>query len=246
MTSIRKRVKDTATNLFFPRRCPLCGSFLAPAERICAKCADNIEYIERPICNRCGKPIFDCDCVSGQFCFERCVSPLVYTKAARSGIHRLKFDKKASSAVFFSRLMSLAVSREYGNYNIHIVTSVPLHREAEIQRGYNQSALLASGIAQELGLNVNNKILHKYEKNSLQHTLTRQERVKNVTDVYEVIRPDLVRNRTVLLCDDVMTTGSTLNECARVLLEAGAARVLCVAACSVCGSRQGGVKKAFL
>jgi len=180
------------------------------------------------------------------YIFERSVSPFVYTKAARSGIHRLKFDKKESSAVFFAKMMALVVKREYSDYNIHIVTSVPLHRDSEAKRGFNQSALLANGIAKDLELKVNNNILVKSAKNAVQHSLSRQDRLRNVKDVYRVARPDLIHNRTVLLCDDVMTTGSTLNECARVLLEAGAARVICVTACSVCESRQGGMKRSLI
>jgi len=246
MTSITKRIQETVTNALFPRKCPLCGSFLTPVERICARCADNLVYINRPICARCGKPIFDCECREGDYIFERSVSPFVYTKAARSGIHRLKFDKKESSAVFFAKMMALVVKREYSDYNIHIVTSVPLHRDSEAKRGFNQSALLANGIAKDLELKVNNNILVKSAKNAVQHSLSRQDKLRNVKDVYRVARPDLIHNRTVLLCDDVMTTGSTLNECARVLLEAGAARVICVTACSVCESRQGGMKRALI
>ena len=246
MTSITKRVKNAALNALFPRRCPLCGAFLSPAERICGKCADNLVYINRPICGRCGRPIFDCDCRPGEFCFERSVAPFSYTKAARSGIHRLKFDKKASAAAFFANMMASVVVREYSDYNIHIVTSVPLHRDSETKRGYNQSQLLASGVARALELRVDNGIIIKPVKNSVQHSLSRQERVRNVRDVYRVARPDLIKNRTVLLCDDVMTTGSTLNECAKVLLEAGAARVLCVTACRVCESNQGGMKRAVI
>lgn len=240
------RVKETALSGMFPRKCPLCGALLLPNERICGKCSDELEFIYAPVCRRCGRPVFDCGCEEESFRFERCVSPFVYTKSVRSGIHRLKFRNSPSSAVFFGKMMAATVRREYDDYSINVVTSVPLHPNDRKRRGYNQAALLARHMAQELELPSNSGILIKSRQNNTQHTLSRQERVRNVSGVFEVARPYLIQNRTVLLCDDIITTGSTLSECAGALLDAGAKRVLCVTAAAVCGSHQGNIKRAIV
>ena len=241
--SIFSSIKDAAMSALFPRRCPLCGGVISASERVCGECSVLIDYIRPPICKRCGRPPFDCTCRPGDFYFDRCVSPFVYTKAIRSGIHRLKFRNSPDSAAFFGRMMARLVAQEYGDARIGIVCCVPLHPEDQRARGYNQAALLGKVVAHDLELNWDARVLAKTQRTSAQHTLSRSERQGNVAGIFEVARPDLIQGRTVLLCDDIFTTGNTLNECTRVLYEAGAGRVLCVTAATVCPSREGGIKR---
>lgn len=239
-------IRESALDALFPRRCPLCGSLLMPNERICGKCADNVVYINPPVCRTCGRPLFDCTCREEEHCFERCVAPFAYTKAIRSGIHRLKFGNSPSSAQFFGLFMAAAVRREYAAEHIDIVTSVPMYHTDFQRRGYNQAALLASSVGKKLGLPVDNKVITKPVHNNVQHSLTKADRRSNVAGVFDVPRAYLVRGLTVLLCDDVMTTGSTLDECASLLYNAGTRRVLCVTAAAVVGSSQQNVKKIYV
>ena len=244
--SIISDLKDSALSAFFPRRCPLCGAVLMPNQRICAVCSDNVVYISPPVCRHCGRPLYSCTCYREEFSFERCVSPFVYTKSIRRGIHRLKFNRGVSSASFFASFTAATVRREYKNYAIDIIASVPMHSSDMHRRGYNQAALLANHIGELMQLPVSNNILAKPKKNNLQHSLPRSDRRENVRGVFRVARPDKVRGRTVLLCDDIITTGATLDECAAMLLEAGAARVLCVTAAAVVGDAQNNIKKTYV
>ncbi len=239
-------IQQGALNALFPRRCPMCGTVLMPNERICGTCSDSLVYIQPPVCRICGRPSFECDCGGVPRCFDRCVSPFVYTKSVRKGLHRLKFHNAPDSAVFFGRFMAATVRREFASYSIDVVTCVPMHREDQNKRGYNQAALLATSVGQSLELPVYNNILAKPYITNVQHTLSRTDRERNIRGAITVARPAYIRRSTVLLCDDIITTGSTLNECARVMLDAGADSVLCVTAAAVVGSSQGNVKRMYV
>lgn len=239
-------LRKTAADLFYPRKCPLCGSVLMSNERICGSCSDEMVYIDPPVCKLCGRPYYDCTCDGTPRYYERNVSPFVYTKSIRSGLHRLKFHNAPSVANFFSNFMSATVRREYRDYHIDLVTCVPMYAADINRRGYNQAALLATGVGKHLELPVYNNILKKAVLTNVQHNLPRAERRENVKDAFEVVRPYMVRHKTVLLCDDIITTGYTLNECARVLIEVGADCVLCATGAAVVSSTQQNVKKIYV
>lgn len=239
-------LKENVSDTLFPRRCPFCGAVINRNERICSKCSKDVEFIHRPICRICGRPLYTCTCRNGEFSFVRNVSPLVYTKAAKKGIHRLKFKNGASSSSYFGKLMANTVRTEYLNFGVRLdcVMGVPMHIDEYRARGYNQADLLARVISEETGLPFYGKVLVKYRKNNSQHTLSYIERTRNVIDVFRVAKPDEIRGRTVLLCDDVTTSGSTLDECAKTLLNAGARAVYCVTATVAVMSEMPAIKAA--
>ncbi len=241
------QIKDAALDRIFPRRCPLCGTALMPNERVCAECSDTLEFIKPPVCLHCGRPVFDCVCGDEPYVFDRCVAPFVYTKSIRRGMHRFKFNNAPTVSGFFARYMAAMVRQQYGDEYIDLVTCVPMHNEDLRQRGYNQSLLLARDVGAILELPVHSKLMVKTVQNSVQHSLTRKERQRNVSGVYRFSPTAMPLNgRTVLLCDDIITTGSTLNECAAVLREAGAGRVLCVTAAAVVASAEHSLKKVYV
>lgn len=226
------QLKENVNDILFPRRCPLCGAVINRTERICSKCSKDVEFIRRPICRICGRPLYTCNCRQGKYAFVRNVSPLIYTRAAKKGIHRLKFNNSPASSVYFGKLMANAVNTEYLSLGIRFdcVMGVPMHSDEYRSRGYNQANLLAKTVSEEIEVPHFVKVLIKYRKNSAQHTLSYKERQRNIQGVFRVARPEAVIGRTILLCDDVTTSGTTLNECARTLLDAGAKSVYCVTA----------------
>lgn len=238
-------IKSFALDKFFPRKCPLCGNLLMPNERMCGKCSDSVIFIQPPICQRCGRPIYDCACNGDQFAFARCVSPFVYTKSIRNGIHRLKFRNAPESAEFFALFMASVIRREYSIPSFGLVLGVPMHSSDIHQRGYNQSDLLAKSVSERIGVPFARRVLVKAVRNSTQHTLSRAERRGNVAGVFKVAQPHLVVGKTILLCDDIITTGSTLDSCAAELMNAGATAVYCVTAAAVVGSQEHSIKKAY-
>ena len=239
-------LRKNAASVFFPRRCPLCGAVIMSNERICGKCSDEIAFIDPPVCYRCGRPLRDCACDGTERCYERSVSPFIYTKAVRNGLHRLKFRNAPSVAEFFGNFMAATVRREYRDFHIDLVTCVPMHAADINRRGYNQAALLSSSVGKRIELPVYNNVMKKALATNVQHNLPRAERMVNVKGAFEVVRPYEVRHKVVLVCDDIITTGYTLDECARVLLEAGADCVLCATAAAVVGSTQQNVKRVYV
>lgn len=227
-----KQLQACLLDLVFPSRCPLCGDLLYDHQSLCRQCAHDVEFICHPICRQCGRPLGSCHCGEATYAFTRNVSPLLYTNAARRGIHRMKFRNSPSSCAYFGKLMALAVRTEYLDAGIPIdcVMGVPMYSEDERRRGYNQANLLAKTVASELRLPYLSRVLIKYQKNQRQHTLSYAERQKNIKNVFCVVHTEKIDGKTVLLCDDVTTSGGTLNECARILLEAGAREVYCVTA----------------
>lgn len=229
---ILERIKESIAEIVYPRRCPLCGSLINCNERICSKCSGDVEFIRRPICGICGRPLYSCHCQKGDFSFVRNVSPLIYTRAAKKGIRRMKFNDSPYSCVYFGKLMANVVRTEYLENHIRLdcVIGVPMFKEDFLTRGYNQAILLAKTVADEIEVPLLTKVLIKHRKNSPQHSLSYIERRKNVKGVFSVPRPELIRGKTILLCDDVITSGNTLDECAVTLLNAGAKSVYCVTA----------------
>ena len=176
----------------------------------------------------------------------RNVSPLVYTKSAKKGIHRMKFNNSPYSCTYFGKLMANTVRTEYLDSGVRFdcVIGVPMHRDDFLTRGYNQAMLLARTVAEEIEVPLLSKALIKIYRNRPQHTLSFIERQRNIKGVFRVPRPELIRGKTVLLCDDVTTSGNTLNECAITLLDAGAKAVYCVTATVAVMSEMPAIKAA--
>ena len=239
-------VKEKVADLLFPRRCPLCGALINSNERICSKCSKDVEFIRRPICRICGRPLYSCNCRKGEYAFVRNVSPLVYTKSAKKGIHRMKFRNSPNSCVYFGKLMANVVCSEYldGGVRFDCVIGVPMFREDYLNRGYNQAVLLAKTVSEETEIPLISKAIIKTQKTRPQHTLSFIERRRNLEGAFRVVRPEMIRGKTVLLCDDVTTSGNTLNECSLSLLEAGAKAVYCVTATVAVMSEMPAIKSA--
>ncbi len=243
---IINNIKESFMQAVLPRKCPLCGKIIAANERICGSCSDTLVTVRTPICRVCGREMFECICEYEEVWFDRCVSPFVYTRSARTGVKRLKYKNSTETAGFFGRRMALIVQQEYKRFDIDVVTGVPMHASDLQERGYNHAALLGRSVAKTLGLRYSSNLLNKPRSTKKQHTLNRADRRRNVSGAYKVSRPETVQGMTILLCDDVTTTGSTLSECARALKAAGAKRVLCVTATAVHNTYMTAAKQAML
>lgn len=202
-------------DLLFPPRCIFCRRLLRGGETdVCARCSSSLPWTERGA----GE--------SGEF-FSQCVSPLWYQDDVRESFLRYKFRGRDGYAGPYGRLMASCVRDNLaGKYDL--ITWVPLSPERLKDRGYDQAMLLALSTALELQ-DVAVETLRKNREIARQSSLDNDEsRRANVIGVYSVPDPELVRGQRILLVDDVVTTGSTLSECARVLRSAGASDVVCV------------------
>ncbi|MDD2955098.1 MAG: double zinc ribbon domain-containing protein [Oscillospiraceae bacterium] len=212
----------------FPPRCLSCGA-LTGGPTLCGDCQKGLVPVEEPACPFCGRGKGVCRCDYGEkFVFERTVSQWYYTKSGARLIQRYKFEGKRAA---YDRAVGPAfeekVLREYGGIPIDFIVPVPLYRGEERQKGFHHTGHIADSLGKRLGCPVRREALIQTRKKRPQHALNGPERAENVRGIYR--SPERMECACVLLVDDIATSFSTLNECARALLAAGADRVLCAA-----------------
>jgi len=227
----------------FPDDCRLCRNPLANISRlpVCEQCLDSLNRIEGTVCAICGERLTTPYAISeGEarcgLC-RRAEPP--YVKAAAYGsyegglrdlIHLLKYDHVRPAAAVLGRMLAEAIgdlSFDFKNGAV-IVVPVPLFAKKFRQRGFNQAELVAQSALKVLRggkfeLNVN--VLQRQRETQSQIGLSRHQRRENMRGAFAVVNPAEIANRDVLLADDVLTTGTTAAECARVLHRAGASKV---------------------
>ncbi|MBQ7884585.1 MAG: ComF family protein [Clostridia bacterium] len=222
-------------NLMFPRgfSCICCSHEIFEDDKhICDECYNNLAFLKGNLCNRCCEPTgldFLCNrCSSRELYFEKVVSPFEFDGFVKNAIHGLKYSNKTFYAEFLSEYMAKA----YVDHKLtcDIVVPVPLCRKRLKQRGYNQAELLAKGFCKKLNLPLLVNVLVRVKQTPTQVSLNISERLKNMKDAFSVTSNDQIKGKTVLVIDDVFTTGATIAECSKTLLHAGAKRVYAVTA----------------
>lgn len=214
-------------------KCVVCEKELAENTHfsLCEKCVKTLPKNNGKICLRCGEPIFS----MAKFClhckhnppvFTKCYSPLLY----KFPVTKLIKDFKYNNQQFLSKTLGNFLVESYiiNNLTCDLVLPVPLFKSREKKRGFNQSLLLALQLKEKLNLTVEGEVLIRVKNTKTQTTLTKEQREQNVSSAFVVTDKSKVKNKTVLVVDDVYTTGSTLNECAKVLFKAGAKKVHCL------------------
>lgn len=215
---------------FYPRRCAFCGKVVEPQQALCPACAAAAHRVMLPICPYCGCHIRDCACEKHRSRFTAAfAAPFYYDGCVRDAIMRMKFRGEPEIAETLGREMGAFAERVFTGVQIDMVTFVPMTQLELRKRRYNQSELLARATAKELLLPCG-ATLEKLFETRRQRTLNRLRRSGNVFGVFEVICPQTIEGKRILLCDDLLTTGATLNECAKMLRIRGAREVLCLTA----------------
>jgi competence protein ComFC len=219
-------------DLLYPPRCLLCGAL--GENSLCHGCLDTlITPVPLPYCLRCGqiKPGAECHkCVDFEASLIRCRAVGVYDGDLADIIHQLKYRDRPMLAQPLASIMAdfLVVRAEIMN-DLHFdaIVPVPLHKSRERSRGYNQSERIARHLSQSLNLLLDTKVLQRTRSTNSQVGKLRAERLSNLESAFRA-DPARCTGKTFLLIDDVLTTGSTLNECAKALLAAGANKVYAV------------------
>jgi len=227
----------------FPTDCLLCEQELTQpgGASICRTCWESLQPWSGPACERCGLPIASLratdsaqllcsECRQGEHEFDLARSYGLYAGNLRKAILHLKFHRREQLANRLGSFLACAFE-PLPETDSAIVAPVPLHSSRQRQRGFNQAELLARGLVRGLrGRGQSWRLvagsLRRTRATLPQVGLSVTARRENVRGVFSVTRPELVRNRTVVLVDDVMTTGATLSACAGALKRAGASRVL--------------------
>lgn len=225
------RLTDAIKNVFFPHHCFLCNEVLYPHRRMCGACLQKAPYIYPPICERCGRNTDKCHCGKRRRAFERCVSPFYHKGVVQNGIYTLKSEGFEVTVNGFAAEMAEVVRREYGGIPFDLVTAVPLHKRERLSRGFNQAEKLGQALAARLYLPYET-VLTKLTVTAPQKELKAVERSGNLLGVFDVCGD--VSGKIILLVDDVITTGATLDECAKMLKIFGAEEVYAVTAAAAC------------
>ena len=221
----------------FGHTCDSCGVevFNYPKERLCADCEKALIRNCELVCPKCGRKTRASGvclaCKQNLPNFTVSFSPFTYEGLTASLINRLKNGDRYLSN-FFGEEMADYLRSKIQTKDL-LVTCVPLTKEKIIARGYNQSEELAKVVAENLDLEYDFDVLHKTRENTQQKDLSGKERAENVSGVYRVHKRKTVQGRDILLIDDIMTTGATGSECARVLKNAGAREVIFLTAASL-------------
>lgn len=227
------KAKRILMSILFPERCACCGQVVPPLTGCCSSCLKSLPAIEPPLCPFCGAGAEACTCGRHRRHFDRCASPFYYEDPVKQGILLFKEYGSAESAAFFAERMTEVFHREWGTPYLDGIVPVPMRKEELRSRGHNQSRLLAKALSERLDAPLN-EILVKITATRPQKELTALERGGNVLGAFDV-RGETLRSRAlegarILLVDDVITTGATLDECAKVLKIAGATEVLALTA----------------
>ena len=218
------KLRGVALDLLFPRWCVGCGK---EGSFICHSCRQSLPRIMPPVCPKCGRPqssgILCPDCVGWQAEIDGIRSPFRFDGVMRQAIHQLKYRSLRALAAPLAELL-----RDYIITNpvpAEVMVPVPLHQKRLRERGYNQSALLARELGKLTSLPVVDDCLVRQQHAPPQaRTANVDERRRNVAGVF-ACRNQRVRDKQVLLIDDVSTSGATLDACAAALKAAGAASV---------------------
>jgi competence protein ComFC len=220
-------------SLCFPPNCAICGSDTAAGDHLCEACASEIESIREPYCSKCSSPFhgaitekFVCaNCGDREQHFECAVACYLSTGPVRDFIHGFKYQGKTMLRnVLAGWLAESLDDPRIAGRPFDALVPVPLHHIRRREREFNQAQVLAELVAPKAGKPVWNA-LRRIRSTPTQTRLDRAERMENLSGAFVVRKPAQVRGRHLLLVDDVFTTGSTVEECSRVLLKAGAASV---------------------
>ncbi|MGN1194757.1 MAG: ComF family protein [Acutalibacteraceae bacterium] len=221
---------DRFSRLFFPKRCSLCGDIVPIDQDYCSCGGKHEKRISSQFCEHCGHDKDNCVCgFLNSAYFEHIVAVFVYTGIIKTRICDFKFCGERKESDFFSSEMSSKFCEAFPLVKADIVTFVPMTEKSERERGYNQSKLLALGVSKRL-LVPCEQLLVKNRETGRQRDLTAKERQNNLDGAFSKKENAVINGKTVILCDDIKTTGTTLSKCVSVLKENGAKEVYCLCA----------------
>ncbi len=215
MLALPKKIINAAVELVYPRSCCVCGGGVKSSKNasLCETCFKEIKY---------NRPVFPASAEErrGRY-FDRAHSVCVYEGITRECVHKFKYDGALSLETLFTELMANYAERYMDKNAFDLIVPVPLHRTKLRERSFNQAAILASFLSRKLKIPCVDNNLIRVKAGRPQIDLPKKERLKDIKGAFKTRRPILLNGSSVLLVDDVLTTGATVNECSKVLKLAG-------------------------
>jgi ComF family protein len=225
-------------SLLYPTVCAGCGTDIEPSQRICSECESRLARIVPPFCAKCSEPFsgaisnpFDCaNCGRRKLYFDAAISALRSRGLVRKIILDFKYGHHTHLRHVVAEWLFEALNDErIRNRQFDVIVPVPLHPARQRERGFNQAGVLAELLSHRMAVETRT-LLRRVRYTTTQTAFDRIERMQNLRGAFRLRRTADVQQLRVLLVDDVLTTGSTLSECARVLKKAGAKCVCAITA----------------
>lgn len=211
-----KNFKRLILHLFFPNRCPVCGEIIGANAEFCTVCPEKFTIYQGNFC------IEGADGYSAAFEYNEAISPAIML---------LKDGICGNASYALGASLARTIKKNDNYENIDAVIPVPMHIKDKLARGYNQAELIAREISALLDVQLYPKAVIKTVRTKQQKKLTAKERSANLRGAFTVKDTELIRGKSVLIIDDVCTTGSTFMELTKLLKSAGAVHVYCASCC---------------
>ncbi len=236
MKNLLKTLKNSIANAVYPANytCNICGIEVFDDRPFCEDCVTKINFINENYCQKCGRILLSseeaCSSCNHEWAIDKARSLFEYSGYGKYLIQNLKYNNSRYLAEVFALLLKDLVVKNF--FAPDVITFVPMDELSEYKRGYNQSQLIAEALAKTLDNEVIGGLIKKNATEN-QQTLDFFERQKNLKNSFAVTDKLVFKNKNVLLVDDVLTTGATSNEVAKVLKKAGAKSVYLLTLASV-------------
>lgn len=233
--SALRPLAEPILGFIYPECCQVCSRERARAADgyVCVGCRRDVRFVRPPFCARCGLPFpgaitheFECgNCRDRQLHFESARAAVIAEGVALDVIHRFKYSGARWFEPFLADLLLREAAPALAGQGWNLVVPVPLHPVKEREREFNQAERLARPLAQTLGLPVRTDLVARVEPTRTQTRLSREERAENVKRAFAAVPDARLHGESVIVVDDVLTTGATTDAVARVLKRLGAGRV---------------------
>lgn len=216
-------------DLMFPPRCGVCDTVVCSGELVCPKCTSVIKPIDRETCRKCGKGLLSTDRLYCYDCsrkihyFERGFSIFEYKDIKRS-LYKFKYQGRAEYATFYAYAADMIHGDVLRGLNADGLIPVPIHKSRQIKRGYNQAALLAKELSKRINVPVYDDFIIRQKATIPLKNLDEIGRANNLKKAF-ILGSNSVKLKTIVIIDDIYTTGSTIDAISKICLEAGVEKI---------------------
>ena len=233
------RFLQSLVSILYPPVCPMCGRVVQSTggrSVACRDCRRSLMYVGPNHCMKCGKPLDEengelCfDCEKTRHVYDQGAAVFQYSQGIKQSIYRFKYNGCRDFADWYGEEMYRICQEQLKLWTPQVIIPVPLHVSKERIRGYNQAELIAVELGKRSGIRVDSNILKRSRATTPMKSLNDQQRSENVEKAFTIYQ-NSIKYKKVVLVDDIYTTGSTIDACARVLKKAGVDKVYCLSLC---------------